>query len=99
MICSAALRVSNSLSYAYLGADESSAAKCLDITDLQERCIKLNKELREEVVEITKTLPFNERVYGPIAQLEGDIYKNMMDSVLVTPGAEGRLDYYKDLYN
>lgn len=70
-----------------------------EIADLKESCIKLNKELRPEVVGLSMALPFNDQQFGSIAKSNLKTYENFMESVKNTPGCLGKPTEWKYLYD
>lgn len=68
------------------------------IEDLRENCIKLNKELRPEIVALTFTLPTHERSFGALGRSNMQPYKEFMKGVTETPGCFGKPKEWKYLY-
>ena len=68
-----------------------------NIEYLKESCIKLNREMKNDILAITYALPLSEKAFGVIAK--GDsMYQKLMHSVKKTPGCLERVDEWKYLY-
>lgn len=64
---------------------------------LKENCIKLNKEMKNDILAITYAIPMSEKLYGVIAKGES-MYQKLMNSVKKTPGWMERVEEWRYLY-